>query len=257
MGMQVVQVVFSPTGGTQRVADIVAGALGRPAERVDLTDPGADFSALHFDEEDVAVIAVPSFGGRVPAVAAERLARVHGHGARAVLVCVYGNRAYEDTLVELEDVARAAGFQEVAAIAAVAEHSILHQYATGRPDDTDRAELEGFAHRIAEKLAGPDAGTAPLGVPGNRPYKEAGGTTMVPKGDSSCVACGLCARRCPVRAIDLASPRKTDAERCIGCMRCVSECPHGARKVNGALLKAAGLALRKACSVRKGCELYL
>ncbi len=255
--MQVVQIAFSPTGGTQRAADIVTEALGSPGEKIDLTDPHASFSTIRLDEEDVAVIAVPSFDGRVPALAAERLARVSGHGARAILVCVYGNRAYEDTLVELEDVARAAGFHEVAALAAVAEHSILHQYATGRPDGTDRAELEDFARRIAEKLAGPDAATAPTGVPGNRPYKNAGSSTMVPKGDSSCVACGLCARRCPAQAIDPANPRKTDAERCIGCMRCVSECPQGARKLNGALLKAAGLALRKACSERKGCEFYL
>lgn len=255
--MQVVQIVFSPTGGTQRVADIIAEALGKPAERVDLTSPTAGFSSVHLDEEDLVVIAVPSYGGRVPALAAERLAQVRGHGARAVLVCVYGNRAYEDTLVELEDVASAAGFHEVAAVAAVAEHSILHQYATGRPDSADRAELEGFARRIAEKLAGQNADAAPTGVPGNRPYRQAGGSAMVPKGDSSCVACGLCARRCPAQAIDPASPRKTDPERCIGCMRCVSECPQGARKVSGALLKAAGLALRKACSERKGCELYL
>lgn len=255
--MHVCQVTFSPTGGTQRVADIVSEGLGAVAERIDLTDPDLDLASVNLDEEDVVVISVPSFGGRVPALASQRLAQVRGGGARAVLVCVYGNRAYEDTLAELEDVAQVAGFCVVAALAAVAEHSIIRQYATGRPDDADRAALSDMARRIVEKLAGPNADAAPAGVPGNRPYKKAGGATLVPKGDKSCVSCGRCAQRCPARAIDPASPRKTDAARCIGCMRCVAECPQGARKVNAALVAVASTAMKKVCSVRKEPELYL
>ena len=67
------------------------------------------------------------------------------------LVCVYGNRAYEDTLVEMEDAANHCGFQVVAAIAAVAEHSILSQYASNRPDASDEKQLVNFADQIADK----------------------------------------------------------------------------------------------------------
>ena len=70
-----------------------------------------------------------------------------------MLVCVYGNRAYEDTLVELEDIAAGCGFQVIGAVAAVAEHSIMHQYATGRPDGADVESLRGFGEKIWEKLA--------------------------------------------------------------------------------------------------------
>ncbi|MDE6280624.1 MAG: hypothetical protein K2M15_02335, partial [Oscillospiraceae bacterium] len=99
---------------------------------IDLTD--AALQSTDLDDNDLAVIAIPSFGGRVPALAAQRLAKIHGNQARCVVMCVYGNRAYEDTLVELEDLARQSGFQVIAAVAAVAEHSIMHQYAAGRPD---------------------------------------------------------------------------------------------------------------------------
>ena len=132
--MKLCKIVFSPTGGTKKVADYVADVLEGEESTVDLSDPELDLGAVRLAQGDVAVIAVPSFGGRVPAVAAERLIKVRGNGARAVLVCVYGNRAYEDTLVELEDLAQQAGFEVVAAIAAVAEHSIARQFATGRPD---------------------------------------------------------------------------------------------------------------------------
>ncbi len=91
--MNVIQVIFSPTGGTQRVADIITESWGNPVRKVDLTDAG--LTTTHLGKEDLAVIAVPSFGGRVPALAAQRLAEVHGNQARCVIVCVYGNRAYD------------------------------------------------------------------------------------------------------------------------------------------------------------------
>ena len=132
--MKVYQISFSPTGGTKKVADILTNVLGSEMETVDLTNARGDFGSVALTKEDIAVIAMPSYGGRVPAPATERLAKVQGNGARAVLVCVYGNRAYEDTLVEMLDTAKQAGFTVIAAVAAIAEHSIARQFATGRPD---------------------------------------------------------------------------------------------------------------------------
>lgn len=180
---------------------------------------------------------------------------MQGNGARAVLVCVYGNRAYEDTLVELEDAAVQAGFQVVAGVAAIAEHSIAHQYAAGRPDSQDKLQLQDFGQKIWDKLQSGDHSQPTL--PGNRPYKKAGGVGMVPKPSKDCNRCGLCAQQCPVQAIDPADPSRTDKELCISCMRCVAVCPKGARKVNPVMLTAAQVALKKVCSDRKEGELFL
>lgn len=251
--MNVYEIYFSPTGGTRKCADLLAGALGGPVVPVDVTLPGAALPTL--TPEDVAVLAVPSYGGRVPAVASQRLAALQGGGARAVLLCVYGNRAYEDTLVELQDTAEKAGFRAVAGVTAVAEHSIARQFAAGRPDTADAEQLAAFGKEIAEKLqAGTD--TAPA-LPGNRPYKKAGGTGLVPKPTGDCTSCGRCARECPTRAIDPQNPKRVDNSACISCMRCVAVCPQQARKVNGVLLGAVGLALKKVCSDRKACEIFL
>lgn len=253
--MKLYDIVFSPTGGTQKVATLLTDALEGETARVDLTDGKQDFHAIAFTREDVAVISVPSYGGRVPAVAVERLTALNGQGARAVLVCVYGNRAYEDTLAELADAAKQAGFRVIAAVAAVAEHSIVRQFAAGRPDGQDAQQLAAFAKQIQRKLSA-GASQEPA-IPGNRPYKKAGGAGMVPRPTRNCTRCGVCAAKCPVQAIDKDNPEKVDEKACISCMRCVCVCPHSARKVNPVMLSAARLMLKKACSERKECELFL
>lgn len=253
--MKLYEICFSPTGGTKKAADVLANGLCDDSQFIDLTGSKAAFSNVTLEENDIAVIAVPSYGGRVPQTATERLTAIRGNGAKAVLLCVYGNRAYEDTLVELEDAAKQAGFRVIAATAAIAEHSIARQFASGRPDTQDQTKLHTFAEKIRAKLETGDL-TEPT-VPGNRPYKKGGGTGMVPKPTKDCVKCGLCAKECPVQAIDPNDPKEVDGKACISCMRCVSVCPHDARKVNGLMLAAVGAALKKVCSDRKEPELYL
>lgn len=253
--MDVFEIVFSPTGGTRKVSGLVAGTLDGNIVTVDLTDSGLDFHGVSMAKGDVAVISVPSYAGRVPAVAVERLGMVRGNGARAVLVCVYGGRAFEDTLIELEDVAKRAGFRVVAAVSAIAEHSVARQFAAGRPDAQDVAQLSEFAQQIQQKLLAEDASEP--SIPGNRPYKQAGGHRMTPEAIGDCVSCGACAAACPVCAIDKGDPKRAAGEACISCMRCIAVCPRGARKLDPNKLSAVSQMLSKVCVVRKECELFV
>lgn len=249
------EICFSPTGGTKKVSTFLTGGLSGESVNIDLSDSRTAFQDISLSAEDIAVIAVPSYGGRVPAPAAERLSRIRGNGAKAVIVCVYGNRAYEDTLVELLDTVQESGFIVVAAVAAVAEHSIAHRYAANRPDREDYEQLKEFVCRIKEKLR--DRNYSVPAIPGNRPYRKAGNAGIVPKKTKSCTQCGLCAMKCPVNAIDKTDPSIVDKKLCISCMRCVSICPNNARKVNCLLLYFVDKMLKKACTARKECELYL
>lgn len=132
--MKCYELVFSPTGGTKKVADIVANQWKFDKELVDLTKPDLDVSTIKIGENDICIVAVPSFAGRVPAVAADKIKKLTGNKSKTVAICVYGNRAYDDTLLELMDICKEANFQVIAAEAAVSEHSIMRQFASGRPD---------------------------------------------------------------------------------------------------------------------------
>ena len=253
--MNIYEITFSPTGGTKKVAGILANELGQNITAIDLSNGSVDFYQFSLTHEDIAIIAVPSYSGRVPSIAAERMAKIQGNGAKAIIVCVYGNRAYEDTLVELQDIVQQAGFSVVSAIAAIAEHSIAHKYATNRPDKDDYEHLRAFAGKIGKKLAENDFSIP--AIPGNRPYRKAAGAGIVPKATKACTQCSLCASRCPVGAIDEKATTETDSSLCIGCNRCIYYCPKKARSLNPEKLATLEEKVGAALSGRKESELYI
>lgn len=254
--MSVYEITFSPTGGTKKVSDIFTKSFDPESTYIDLSGQKTDFSVYSFGPEDICIVSVPSYGGRVPGIAVSRLRRMEGNGAKAVLIAVYGNRDYDDTFAELQDVLEGAGFICIAGVAAIAEHSIMRQFAAGRPDEKDEEELAEFAVRIRSAL---ETGivSAGLKLPGNRPYREYGGVPMKPQAGKACVQCGLCAEECPVGAIPADKPSGTDNGKCISCMRCIAVCPQKARSVSRALLTAGSMKLKKACSGYKKNELFL
>ena len=220
---------FSPTGGTKKVADAIASGFTIPVAEMDLTK--AD-SAVTLGENDGLMAVLPVFAGRVPQISLERLSALKGNGQKAVAVVVYGNREYDDALLETRDALEASGFLVVAAAAFIAEHSMARSIASGRPD----AEDEALCRRFAADVMAKEDDAAPVRVPGNIPYKELKPAAFHPVASESCTRCGACAAQCPVGAIPMDDPSQTNNDLCINCMGCVAACPASSRALPDAFL---------------------
>jgi ferredoxin/flavodoxin len=256
---------FSPTATTKQVVEYIAeGMSPEKVQHVDLTLPEAETSRSVNGQSELAVLGVPVYAGRVPLLAAERLRGIHAQGMPAVVVVVYGNRAYEGALVELKDISSSCGFVPVAGGVFIGEHSFATQdrpIANGRPDDADAVEARLFGEKIRNLLASVSSvqDLHPLQVPGEIPDKERPEKKEVaPVVDpETCILCGTCAQICPSGAISIKDEVQADPTECILCHACVKNCPTGAIKFQAPPLLELADKLSRECQIRQEPEIYL
>ena len=286
-------IYFSPTHTSRKIAEAVAAGMdgiycgsgegtGATAscpgtvKTIDLTLDRSEEPVILAQGEAV-VIGAPVYAGRVAPEAVKRLKRIQvaaGASVPAVVTVTYGNRDYEDALVELYDLTLSLGLIPFAARAFIGEHSYSTPempVAEGRPDSMDLADASIFGGECVRKLESPGA-FAPFHIKGNRPYKEparpstptaasqphsgTASTRAVPVSADGCPLCGECAAVCPTGAIVLDSGSMkvlTDSSLCIRCCACVKACPAGMRTYSTPFAAF----LHEHCSARREPETFL
>jgi len=254
---------FSPTKTTKKVLENIAKEIGiDEVVDCDLTHSKETSQTIETFSDEIVIIGAPVYAGRLPVVAVERFRQLKANNTMAILIVVYGNRAFEDALLELKNLAIDLGFNPFAGAAFVAEHSYSTDelpIAVGRPDSLDIEDTMKFALKIKEKIKNlvTSQTQIDLDIPGDFPYKDAmPPNTVAPVvNESLCDECGMCIDICPTGAIF--ESMETDASLCIRCCACVKNCPDEARVIEDIEWKAMGTRLNANCSARKKPEFFL
>lgn len=247
-------IYFSPTCTSKQVGEAIVRGTG--LTNAGITDLTLQAAKVDIPVNTLAILAVPVYGGRVAPLALERLQGVSTSGAPVVLVAVYGNRAYEKALVELDGFASMQGFKVIAGGTFIGEHSYStteHPVAEGRPDEADLKYAEEFGMKIRAKIDTAQDMEHLYPVDVNRiqrprqPFlplfrflrrviklrKSGVPLPRTPQVDAAlCTHCGICASHCPSGAIIKGDECNTLSEKCIKCCACVKKCPFKARTYN-------------------------
>jgi len=233
-------IYFSPTGTTRTVLESIAkGVAVKDVEHINLTLPEGGRQTIPLFSDELVIIGAPVYGGRLPVDAIERLKQLKAGNTPVVLIVLYGNREFEDALLELKYLTLKLGFNPIAAGAFIGEHSFASEdvpIANGRPDSQDVQMAMEFGVKIRDKVAALTLADAQTGfeIPGNFPYEAGGARPMavspVTK-EEICTLCGTCAEVCPTAAISVNGAVATEIELCIRCCACIKNCPESARVI--------------------------
>ncbi|PKQ61688.1 hypothetical protein BZG02_14785 [Labilibaculum filiforme] len=257
-------IYFSPTGTSKKIVKAIGQELGaKQINEFDITPLSFASSENPKIENELSIIAIPVYGGRVPEQALEHLQKFEAKNAPVVLLAVYGNRHYDDALLELKDAVLEIGFTPFGAAAFIGEHSFSIEskpIAVNRPDEADLLKAKQFAEELLLKIKDGEAnGFKVCDVPGNVPYKAKGNmpdiapTTM----EELCDLCGMCADVCPVDVINVTDKVVTNAKACIRCCACIKVCSSNARVFDNELIDGIRERLFTNCSERREPEFFI
>lgn len=249
----VTKIYFSPSGTTKQVVEQIAGNIGQDGEAYDLLNFNSD---KEFSSDDIAIIGMPVFAGRIPKSARTRLEKLTGDNTPAIAVANYGNAHVTDALLELVDILKENNFNVIAAASTVSHHSIFDGVAVGRPDAADIEKINEFAEKCKEKIESGESLESK--IPGNRPYVDYKQLPFVVSSDETlCSFCYDCVSICPEKAIPDDDPIETDLDLCSRCAACISICPEDARSFTGEAFETKKPAFEEANSERKEPEFFL
>jgi len=248
-------VYFSATNNTKDVVHRITKNIStklkiETVNFYDFTLPSDRKRTLEFDKNDVVVIGVPVYAGRVPNLLLNYLKSIRALGALCIPVVTFGNRDFDDALIELATIMENDGFRVISAGAFVYPHSFSNILASDRPDERDMMTISDFSDQSSvnitkisqAKLYNPDMKYESSGktfsissIKGEVPYRDYFKPVdkigdmfefrkIKPYTSNECTKCDICVDLCPMGTIEKSNPRVVNG-KCIKCCACIKSCP--------------------------------
>lgn len=251
---------FSAANTTKKIARTFTSHLGGEVNEYELISAPIN-EIIYMSPTELLVVSMPVYAGRIPKVAAESLKHFRGADTSAIVIAVYGNREYDDALVEMKDIVETNGFKVIAGATFIARHSVFPSVSATRPDAKDMKTIAEYAQKCQAKISNISniQLLKEVVLPGNHPYKEAGGVMPIyPTAEANCTKCGKCYSLCPVKAIPGNDFTTVNPQKCIRCGHCIQICPTRSRNYYGEIYQVASAKFHSAYSKpEKEPEIYI
>lgn len=235
-------VYFSATGNSKYVAERIAQVIGDTAVSIEQQEP-----VISVRQGEVFGIVTPTYWWQLPPIMREWLGKLSLSGSGYVfLVATYGTTpgcCDEDArrLLAKRDIRLDASFSVKMPDTWTPIFDLSDPEKVAKQNEESERYIDAVIGKIRSRMIGNQMEhRAPyIARLFTGPILNAERRTKNFHVEDSCIGCGLCARRCPVQAIEIRDKRPVWVKnQCTLCLRCLHHCPKFAIQYgNGATKK--------------------
>ena len=246
--VKILIVIFSATGNTAKMGEVIQdelAQLGAQPEKKDITLYEDRKDPLDLTPYHAVIFGFPVHARRAPRIVREWLDTLDGQDKLAATFFTYGGFKTRPAHFSTREILKNRGFDFVSSAEFLAKHTFNiggWSALENRPDESDFEVAKEFARQTYKRFSGEDSGRpGKFDKPELTPEQLDNGekitfskimTQLPTRMGADCSLCMICEELCPTHAMNAEMGEVSEKEKCIGCLRCIDNCPEDALSIN-------------------------